>query len=293
MAETTVFHPVEPYDFDFTLNSIASFSSDPGRGRAFLRVAARMDQQPALITIQQKSRQPLELEVSCSIPGQAQAAVESARWILFADLDLNPFYRLAQDHPVLGTVTRRLHGVKPTRPVSLFEMLVTAIIEQQISLAAANKIRSRLVERFGDPIDGLWVFPGPERLAQAGMEELQSCGLSQRKAEYAGDIARQIQSGALDLEALIKLPDQEVRETLLNLRGFGPWSADYFLIRGLARPDSVPVDDLAVRSVVGKYLGDGSRASAAQVSERLSPFTPYRGLAAFYLLVHDRLKEAN
>ena len=82
----------------------------------------------------------------------------------------------------------------------------------------------------------------------------------------------------------MELPETEAREVLLGLRGFGPWSADYFLVRGLARPDSVPLDDLAVRSVVGKSLGGGERSSASEVARLLEPFRPYRGLAAFYLL---------
>jgi DNA-3-methyladenine glycosylase II len=73
------------------------------------------------------------------------------------------------------------------------------------------------------------------------------------------------------------------------MRGWGPWSVNYFLIRGLARPDSVPADDLAVRSAVGKYLGEGGRASSAQVESLLEPFRPYRGIVSFYLLAYDRL----
>ena len=89
--------------------------------------------------------------------------------------------------------------------------------------------------------------------------------------------------------ALKTLPDEEVRSRLVTLRGWGPWSANYFLVRGLARPDCVPTDDLAIRSVVGRYLGDGTRASAAQVEQLLAPFAPYRGMAAFYLEAHERL----
>ena len=80
-----------------------------------------------------------------------------------------------------------------------------------------------------------------------------------------------------------------MRARIVALRGFGPWSADYVLIRGLARPDAVPLDDLGVRTVIGKFLGDGTRPTAAETGSLLAPFAPYRGLAAFYLLVAERL----
>jgi DNA-3-methyladenine glycosylase II len=80
------------------------------------------------------------------------------------------------------------------------------------------------------------------------------------------------------------MDDTAAREEIMGWRGFGRWSADYILVRGLARPDCVPIDDLAIRSVVGEYLGQGPRITAAEVEEKLEPFRPYRGLLAFYLL---------
>jgi len=54
------------------------------------------------------------------------------------------------------------------------------------------------------------------------------------------------------------MSDDEVRAHITQIRGFGRWSADYILIRGLGRPDCVPADDLGVRTVIGRYLGNGS-----------------------------------
>ena len=70
-----------------------------------------------------------------------------------------------------------------------FEMLVIAITEQQISLAAAYRIRTRIIERFGDHVNGLWAFPTPRRLSESSTADLMRCGLSQRKAEYVEGLA--------------------------------------------------------------------------------------------------------
>ena len=278
----------KPYDFPLTLRVINSYSKTGRENVGVLQIGARIGGKPVILTVRAKTGSD-ELEITSS-PAQAPAEVEAiARWVMFADLALQPFYELAGGHPVFGGLIKDLAGLKPMRPASLFEMAVIVITEQQISLAAAGAIRSRLVARYGDLVEGVWVFPDAHKLAGAAVEDLRTCGYSQCKAEYIIEFARQVEDGRLDLEALKTLPDEEVRSRLVTLRGWGPWSANYFLVRGLARPDCVPSDDLAIRSVVGRYLGDGTRASAAQVEQLLAPFAPYRGMAAFYLEAHERL----
>jgi DNA-3-methyladenine glycosylase II len=283
---------IGPYDFALSLRVVRSFgpaSTDQGNQ---LRLAARIDGTPTLIEVSQ-SPAAKESLTAFSTPAVDSAKVrKTAEWILFAELDLAPFYRLAAGAPKLATITKRLKGLKPMRPVSLFEMAVVAITEQQISLAAAYQIRSRIVQRFGTPIGDQWVFPEPFQLASAQLEDLRSCGLSHQKAQYIHGLAAGIVGGTLDLDALNKMDDDEAREWIMNLRGFGRWSADYILVRGLARPDCVPIDDLAIRSVVGEYLGDGQRVTSAEATVKLEPFRPYRGLLAFYLLAQHRLKPA-
>jgi DNA-3-methyladenine glycosylase II len=145
-----------------------------------------------------------------------------------------------------------------------------------------------VIERFGDSIQGFYAFPSPERLAQALIGDLVACGLSNKKAEYIHVLAEKIAVGSMDLEDLKQRSDDEVRSFIMAMHGFGRWSADYILVRGLGRPDCVPAEDLAVRTVAGRYLGKGQRMTAAEVQKALKPFTPYRGLAAFYLLADSR-----
>jgi len=289
MATTTSLAPVQPYDFGLSLRAAASFAPDPPGEAAELRSAVRIGGFPTLLTLrQQRTDRPL-LEAHSSLEVSVSEVRRIAGWIIFADMDLKPFYRLAGPHPILGPMIRQLHGLKPMRPAELFDMLVIAITEQQISLQAAHRIRGRLIEQYGDPVYSFRTFPTPKRLAESPVEELMSCGLSRRKAEYVGELARKVDGGEIDLAGLEKMSDEEVRHLLLQQRGLGPWSAEYFLVRGLSRPDRVPADDLGVRSVVGRYLGRGRRLSPLGVARKLSPFAPYRGLAAFYMLAHHRL----
>ena len=243
--------------------------------------------------VSQAESAPPVLAVAGTDGAQPARLQQAAEWMLFGGLSLKPFYEQVAGHPVMERAVRCLRGLKPSRPPSLFEMAVTAVTEQQISMTAAYQIRSRLVEAFGDRIvategeDGqgtYYAFPEPERLASASKEALRRCGLSGRKAEYILGLARAVVSGKIDLEGLRYLSDEEVRASVTDLRGFGPWSAEYILVRGLGRVDCVPASDLGVRTVVGNLLGDGSRMTEEEVRAALAPFVPYRGLAAFYLL---------
>jgi DNA-3-methyladenine glycosylase II len=286
---TTQLTVQEPYDLALSLKARASFSPEPEQNAGILQAAVRIDNKPILLEVRQAASDSSVLQISSPDHVDRERLLEQAGWIVLAALDLQPFYRIARNDPIIGPLTRRFRGMKPLRPATLFEMMVDAVIEQQISLAAARRIRVRLVERFGENKDGLWIFPGPEALARSALEAIRACGFSSRKAEYINGLASKVVDGSFDLDGLKGMTDDAVRSTISGIRGFGRWSADYILIRGLGRPDAVPVDDLAVRTIVGKYLGDGSRLTAEQVEQRLKPFIPFRGLAVFYLLVHHRL----
>jgi DNA-3-methyladenine glycosylase II len=275
-----------PYDLALSLKARASFSPEPEEDSSVLRMAVRIEGKPVLLEVRQESRMSTVLQVSSQDDAPPERLQEHAGWLVLADLDLGPFYRMAKDHPLLGPAVKRFRGMKPIRPTTLFEMAVDAVIEQQISLAASRRIRARVVERFGEMKAGMWIFPGPETLAEASLEAIRACGLSGRKAEYINGLAGKVADGSFDLDALKGMSDDAVRSVISGIRGFGRWSADYILIRGLGRPDAVPVDDLAVRTIVGRYLGDGGRMTAEGVEGVLQPFVPYRGLAVFYLLVH-------
>jgi DNA-3-methyladenine glycosylase II len=282
---------IGPHDLEICLRVARSFSPEPYEDFSVLRSAVRIQDNPTMLELRQVRRDPPVFEISTDSTVSATEVKRIAKWIVFANLDLRPFYRVAASHSILGSITQELSGLKPMRPASLFEMLVTAITEQQISLAAAYRIRTRIMEQYGDTVNGLWVFPTPRRLSESTVAHLMACGLSKRKAEYVKVLAYRVANGLLDLEQLEEMSDGDVRSLLLEERGLGPWSADYFLVRGLSRPDRVPANDIGIRSVVGRYLGRGQRLSPQGAMRKLSSFKPYRGLAAFYLLAYERLSK--
>src|SRR5579883_1847040 len=261
-----------PFDLALSLRAAASFVPLPQAPPPVLRAGLRIDGRPTLVAIRQRRGRPQEVAATAAPPLAAARLQALAARLVNAGLDLRPFHALAAADPVLAPVVQALWGVKPLPPPSLFEMLIVAITEQQLSLAAAFHIRRRLVERFGAACGQVSIFPEPAALAAADPAQLQACGLSRRKAEYVRDVA-----AAAAAQAVLE-----------GQRGFGRWSAQYVLTRGLGRADCLPAEDVGLRRVVGRYFC-GRPLSPQELERVLAPFAPYRSLAAYYLAVHARL----
>jgi DNA-3-methyladenine glycosylase II len=197
--------------------------------------------------------------------------------LLGIEFELEPFYAWAAADPVLGPITVRLAGFRPPLGPDPFETLVTSITAQQVSLFSAFAIRTRMIERFGERAVHAYAFPTRERLASLTEDELLAVGFSRRKAEYVIGLAR----SDLDVDALAGLDDDEVRARITALRGLGPWTAEWFLARHLARPRAWPVGDVALQKAVRNLYGVG----VEEMGPRLDPF---QNLSAHYLLTGAR-----
>jgi DNA-3-methyladenine glycosylase II len=288
-SPSIIVRPRGPFDLRLSLQAAASFFPAVAPPPVILRTPVEFDGVAAIVEIRQSAASGV-LHASATPALGSDRLRAIVKWLVSADLDLRPFYALVTSHPIVGGVVLSLSGLKPLRPSTLFEMAVIAITEQQLSLAAAFHIRSRLVRRFGAPLGDLRAFPSAEKLARARLRDLAACGLSRRKAEYVKGLAKRVAEGALDLEMLQYEDEQRIWDVLVNNRGLGEWSVKYILSRGFGRPDSLPSGDTGLRRVVGHYLTSGKRLSAAELEQALAPFRPYRGLAAFYLAVHWRLR---
>jgi 3-methyladenine DNA glycosylase/8-oxoguanine DNA glycosylase len=194
--------------------------------------------------------------------------------LLGNEFELEPFYRWAVERqPVIADLTVKLAGFRPPLQPDPFEALITSITAQQVSLFSAVAIRNRLIQEFGTPIGEAWAFPARERIATATGPQLVAVGFTRRKAEYAVSLAR----SELDLNELATLEDDEVRERITALRGLGPWTAEWFLARHLARPHAWPAGDLALRKAADVFFG-------VEVASLGAVLDPFQNLSAHYML---------
>jgi len=192
--------------------------------------------------------------------------------LLGTPFDLDTFYDWATGP--MAELTRRLAGFRPPLQPNPFEALITSITAQQVSLRSAVAIRNRLIERFGQQVGDVWAFPTRERIAAAHEDELFAVGFTRRKAEYVVALAR----SDVELDALALLPDDEVRATITGQRGLGPWTAEWFLARHLARPEAWPAGDLVLRKAALNLYGVDVHELGAQLH-------PFQNLSAHYLLL--------
>ena len=178
---------------------------------------------------------------------------------IFNPSDLHKF--MAGDK-VLRRLLRKLKGFARAGLMAAdpYEGIVKSIIQQQIALRVAENLTANLVEKFGEHVRFLGVktycFPRPEKLAEAGVEELKACGLSTRKAEYIKDFSVKVAKGEFNPETLNRLTPSQITEVLTGFRGFGRWTAELVMAAVLGL-NVVPADDLGVRKAVSHYFFNG------------------------------------
>ena len=162
-------------------------------------------------------------------------------------------------------------------PSDLWGALVLQVIGQQLSLAAAAAILTRLEALHGQRM------PTPAELLATDDDALRSIGMSYAKAAYLHDLAARLQDGRLDLDRLRTLDDDEARAALTEVKGVGRFTADGVLMLSLRRPDVWPAADLAFRRAVERVWRLDPPASVEQVDALGERFRPWRTLAAAYL----------
>jgi DNA-3-methyladenine glycosylase II len=207
-------------------------------------------------------------------------------------LPLKDFYNQVQPDQVMTQITQKLYGLKiPTTP-TVFEALVYAIVEQQISIKVARSIEERLAIKFGEPLqlDGetFFAFPTPQGLTKAGANEIRQAGLSQRKADYICGAAQLIVDGTLNLEQLkTERNAEKIIAELDDIRGIGVWTAELTMLRGMQKFDAFPADDFGIRRVISHYYCDNKAIKAEEARKIAAPWGNWKGIAAFYLLAAE------
>jgi AraC family transcriptional regulator, regulatory protein of adaptative response / DNA-3-methyladenine glycosylase II len=165
-----------------------------------------------------------------------------------------------------------------------FDGLVWAIIGQQISLSFAYTLRRRLIERVSQEIAAGWfVPPAPHAVAELAEDELVGLQFSRAKAAYLIGAAQAVLDGRLPLAQLVGRSVTQIERLLLALRGIGPWSANYVLMRSYGFLDCVPVGDAGLTRSLQRFFKLEQRPDKRTTLTLMEAFRPYRSLATFHL----------
>ena len=215
----------------------------------------------------------VQVRVADSLAPQLPRVIARVRaWL---DLDADP----AAIHAVLGADFPALAGLRVPGTLDGFELAVRAVLGQQVTVAAARTLTTRLVERFGTPlatpIDGLTrLFPTPAALAAASGDELGQLGLVRQRQAAIHALAQAVSSGQIRLHAGADVA--ATMDALKALPGIGAWTADYIALRALRWPDAFPAGDVALQKALSP---DGQRLTARAAEGRAERWRPWRAYA--------------
>lgn len=269
-------------------------------GARSLHKAIIWQRSPALLQLQWQSGQ---VQVSLHAPQAEPAAADRAALQAMVKRMLGLVYAPGQlelahgDHPELGALLSRQAGLHVPGSPTPFEALTWAITGQQITVAVAISLRRKLIALAGEPLaqggdmPALHAYPDAPRVAALGLDALRGAGFSQAKAQTLLAVAQAVAEDSLPLDdwaarsAAGRWGEEDVAAAsaqLLALKGIGPWTVNYTLLRGYGWPDGSLHGDVAVRRAIGLLTGS-DKPDARAASDWLEQFRPWRALVAAHL----------
>jgi AraC family transcriptional regulator of adaptative response / DNA-3-methyladenine glycosylase II len=216
-------------------------------------------------------------------PEDVRAAHAAALRLLGLGGDPAPFERRVAGRGE-GRLVEGRRGLRVPLTADPWEALVWAVVGQQVNLPFACALRRELVDLCGEPAgDGHVAHPTPAAVANLDVDDLRRRRFSGSKAEYLVEAARRVGAGDLPLYGLEHSPATVAEQRLRAVRGIGPWSAQYVLMRGFGFADCVPIGDSALATALQRFFALGHRPGPAETAALMEPFAPFRSLATFHL----------
>lgn len=226
----------------------------------------------------------LEARVRGVAPASLFALAQVLRDVFDTDAPVDEIAAVLSGEPLLAAELARTPGIRAPGAWNRFELLVRAILGQQISVAAATTFAGRIAERYGEPLPAPLVaasglkraFPPAEKLVRARLENL---GIVAARAATIRRVARAMHTGTLVLDA--SADRGTLRDALMSVKGIGAWTAEYVLMRAMKDPDAFPAADLGL--LKGATPEGADRPTPRQLEEQSKDWRPWRAYAALLL----------
>ncbi|MFE0415516.1 AlkA N-terminal domain-containing protein [Streptomyces tendae] len=211
-------------------------------------------------------------------------AISRCRRLLDLDADPTAIDDQLRADPLLAPLVDKAPGRRVPRTVDEAEFAVRAVLGQQVSTAAARTHAARLVTAHGDPVDdpegGLThLFPSTGALAAVDPETL---AMPRTRRTTFTTLVAHLADGSVNLG--VECDWAETRARLLDLPGFGPWTADVIAMRALGDPDAFLPTDLGIRRAAAEL---GLPSTPAALTSRATAWRPWRAYAVQYLWATD------
>jgi DNA-3-methyladenine glycosylase II len=242
---------------------------------------------PAYLSV---SFHPGVAEATLAIDGQLPADSHAAfarmvRRMLGLAQEIDAFEARYRDHPQLGMLIARQPGLRVPVTATPFEALTWAVTGQQISVGAAVSLRRKLIAAANiRHAGGLLCHPEAQQILGLPEATLRQAGFSTTKTRTLLTLSALVAEDTLPLDAWAETPPVDViREQLEAVRGIGPWTVNYALLRGFGWLDGSLHGDVAVRRGLQTMLDTPGKISEEEARNWLAQFSPWRALVGAHL----------
>ena len=282
-------HPKPPFDFDLTARHMHVLPPSRYVDGIYSRIVRLGSGKAIPISIESAGTiEKPELDISSQATSHLseknrEEIGEKVSYMFSADQDLDEFYLLIDDDPVLKYAKKDMYGLKIQTTPTFYEGIVLGFCSQWVSFARVLRMLDSLTRRFGERVDRNYAFPLPEDLADASISELKECGLGFR-AERIKWFSAQIAKGNIDMDVLRSLPDDKLKERLMGIKWIGPWLSEGIMLWTFKRLNSFPIDVWSAKIFQAFYpeLENRSHEDIAEFASR--SWGKCRGLAYYYLI---------
>lgn len=291
-TETHTLTPVPPFDFDQALDFLGAFS--PTRGEQMLAgqtltKAVSIGGQPVVFrvagggTVEAPQLAVTLFTGQLLTEAQRAAVLDRVRFFLSLDDDLRPFYAIGCADAHFAPVIWRRYGLHQVKFLTPFENACWAVLAQHNRIPLAQKAKRALVERYGCGLEvegeTYWAFPEPAQLAGASVADLAALAGNDKRAAYLACIPEAF--AEVDETWLRTAPYAEVEAWLRGLKGIGPWSAAFVLLRGLGRMERVPAGEAHLTEAANRVYG--RTLTPAELQALADGYGAQQGYWAYYL----------
>ncbi|MBK7686876.1 MAG: DNA-3-methyladenine glycosylase 2 family protein [Rhodocyclaceae bacterium] len=256
-----------------------------------IRKGLLFDGVPTLATIEigkKKARCTLAFDAAVELDSRTCKAL--MRRLLGLVIDADSFEQAMQSHPELGPTIRAQTGLRLPMAATAFEALIWAVTGQQINLGVALQLRRRLIALTGlQHSSGVACHPDAQAVAKLTADQLGQAKFSRAKTQTILTVSQMVCAGELPLDEWQGEPinaernAERINAQLLAIRGIGPWTANYTLLRGFGWADGSLHGDVAVRNSLQEILQQADKVSIPQAEQWLAQFSPWRSLTAAHL----------
>ena len=153
-----------------------------------------------------------------------------------------------------------------------FTTLFNSILGQQISVAAAESIKKRIVSKYKIT---------PKSFSNATIDDLRNCGLSKMKIKYLKDLSSKVLNNEISFDEIRLQEDKEVIKNLTKVNGIGNWTAEMFMIFYLGRPNILPINDIGIINSLVKIYGEDKKN--INFEKYFLLWSPWNTVASWYL----------